>query len=164
MADYTKFFDPLSLILQHEGLDEKIEENKIIHDGSDHSSQPSTSQNKTSLPEIGISNQTICQACHINKWKYKCPKCEFHSCSLSCSKLHKETYDCNGIRSKTTYIPMDEYGYKELMSDYVFLEDISRAVDLAHRTRIDQGHKFFRRKYRNSSKSRLTKPNDTRRL
>ncbi|CAG8695718.1 3352_t:CDS:2 [Dentiscutata erythropus] len=120
----AKFFDPLSLILEQY---EDDEENEANYDSPDHSSQPSTSQNKTTpLSEI---DRTICQACNINKWKYKCPKCEFRSCSLPCSKLHKETYNCDGVRSKTSYIALHEYGYKELMSeDAISLEKLRQTL------------------------------------
>ncbi|CAG8452108.1 9828_t:CDS:2 [Funneliformis caledonium] len=49
----------------------------------------------------------------------------------------KKKYSCNGIRSKVEFVPIEQYGYKNLMSDYVYLEDVSRTIDSAHRYIID---------------------------
>ncbi|CAG8522874.1 7244_t:CDS:2 [Acaulospora morrowiae] len=157
MSDYFTLNDPLNLILR-----------------------PDSDENQEncndSLANPSVPSKEPCQTCHSNEWKYKCPKCEFLSCSLICTKSHKEKYNCDGIRSKISYIPQDKYGYRELMSgqcqlkifrllvlyfskitsvllDYVWLEDISRVIDSAHRTRIDQKHVTLKFKKRYSKKS-----------
>jgi len=54
------------------------------------------------------------------------------------------------------YVPIKQYGYEDLMSDYVFLEDISRTIDSAHRYMSDKKQIFEerRRKYFPYSKKR----------
>ncbi|CAJ0868070.1 9736_t:CDS:2 [Entrophospora sp. SA101] len=63
------------------------------------------------------------------------------TCSLGCVKEHKVKFGCDGVRKKTIYIDIEKYGYKDLMSDYVFLEDISRNIDTARRLRLDKNTK-----------------------
>ncbi|CAB4412592.1 unnamed protein product [Rhizophagus irregularis] len=167
--DYYNFTDPLALILQEyeDTNEEKVEstegqvEHKVQVEEPNKSKDQifsevssaalSDSLRKTTnnnLPEKH-SNSTKCQNCNVNAWKYKCPKCNFHSCSLKCCKSHKEKYSCEGIRSKVKYVPLEQYGYENLMSDYVFLEDISRTIDSAHRYMSDkkQMYEECRRKY-----------------
>ncbi|CAI2166685.1 14468_t:CDS:2 [Funneliformis geosporum] len=140
--DYSNFADPLALILQdYVDSDEEIVESKSSSDQilsgistaalSDSLKTSTSKQQPQKKP-----NLTKCQNCD-NDWKYKCPKCDFRSCSLDCCKLHKEKYSCNGIRSKVEFVSIEQYGYKNLMSDYVFLEDVSRTIDSAHRYIID---------------------------
>ncbi|CDO71314.1 hypothetical protein BN946_scf184908.g71 [Trametes cinnabarina] len=51
------------------------------------------------------------------------------TCSLPCSNKHKTLGEgCSGIRNKAAYVPMNQYGYMTLMSDYTFLEDMGRKV------------------------------------
>lgn len=83
------------------------------------------------LPEKH-SNSTKCQNCNVNAWKYKCPKCNFHSCSLKCCKSHKEKYSCEGIRSKVKYVPLEQYGYENLMSGKCYVL-ISSLLSLTNR-------------------------------
>ncbi|GMT10875.1 hypothetical protein PFISCL1PPCAC_2172, partial [Pristionchus fissidentatus] len=39
-----------------------------------------------------------CDVCGENEKKYRCPKCDSRSCSLACSKKHKEDDNCDGVR------------------------------------------------------------------
>ncbi|CAG8435417.1 979_t:CDS:2 [Funneliformis mosseae] len=140
--DYSNFADPLALILQdYEDSDEKNVESKSSSDQilSGISTAALSDSLKKTTSKLQLQKQTKstkCQNCD-NVWKYKCPRCNFHSCSLDCCKIHKEKYSCNGIRSKVEFVPIEQYGYKNLMSDYVFLEDVSRTIDSAHRYIID---------------------------
>ncbi|KAF7724168.1 hypothetical protein EC973_001240 [Apophysomyces ossiformis] len=77
-----------------------------------------------------------CEQCHTNPWKYKCPRCHIRTCSLDCVKQHKVEKDCSGERSKTHYISMQQYSESNMMSDYVYLEDIGRRSDTLTRERL----------------------------
>lgn len=72
--------------------------------------------------------QTICTVCNLKPAIYTCPCCGVRSCSASCVGTHKRSTGCSGIRNRAAYVPMREYGYGTLMSDYVFLEDMGRHV------------------------------------
>ncbi|KAJ3409472.1 hypothetical protein HDV05_004435 [Chytridiales sp. JEL 0842] len=97
-----------------------------------------------------------CDGCKLQKAKYKCPACLFPSCSLACSKSHKDTTGCSGVRCKTNYVPISKYTENDFMSgmrnsvtlamgiqlnsprshlcpDYCFLEDAHRIADNATR-------------------------------
>ncbi|KAG2173494.1 hypothetical protein INT44_007085 [Umbelopsis vinacea] len=75
----------------------------------------------------------LCECCKKNPFKYKCPRCAFKSCSLDCSKTHKIKTGCSGERSKTHYVPLKQYSYNDMMSDYGYLEDMSRQADTLSR-------------------------------
>ncbi|CAG8433797.1 11379_t:CDS:2 [Diversispora eburnea] len=124
----------------------KMEENSEISDNI------SASQQITDNSE-NVTNPKICQICNNDDWKYKCPRCEFLTCSLTCSKLHKEKYNCNGIRSKTSFIPLNKYGYQELMNG----KDLSRVIDATHRARIDQTNSQQKKFSKNLGKKKLYK-------
>lgn len=48
---------------------------------------------------------------------------------MLCSNQHKILGDgCSGVRNKAAYVPMNQYGYTSLMSDYTFLEEMGRKV------------------------------------
>lgn len=81
----------------------------------------STSVSAAALPSHAP-QCAICSAPPI----YVCPRCSTRTCSLPCSKSHKERDVCSGIRDKAAYVPLNAYGYAQLMSDYTFLEDMGR--------------------------------------
>ncbi|KAI9270739.1 hypothetical protein BDA99DRAFT_557544 [Phascolomyces articulosus] len=76
-----------------------------------------------------------CQICHINLHKYKCPRCSIYTCSVDCVKRHKQESDCSGERDKTHFVSREEYNYSHMMSDYTYLEDVSRRSDTLTRER-----------------------------
>lgn len=57
-----------------------------------------------------------CQMCKTADWKYTCPRCLTHTCSLACVQQHKSEADCSGIRDKTAYVPMRQYNESNMMS------------------------------------------------
>ncbi|CAO3635916.1 unnamed protein product [Mucor hiemalis] len=79
----------------------------------------------------------LCQTCQLVDWKYTCPRCLAHSCSMLCVIKHKQEANCSGIRDKTSYVPLREYNESHMMSDYTYLEDISRQSDNLTRSRMD---------------------------
>ncbi|CAJ0589759.1 unnamed protein product [Cylicocyclus nassatus] len=40
----------------------------------------------------------LCAMCQKVPHKYRCPKCDLRTCSVDCSKKHKEERDCDGVR------------------------------------------------------------------
>ena len=71
---------------------------------------------------------TLCATCNSEAAKYTCPRCQVRTCSLSCSRSHKETTGCSGIRDKVAYVPMNQYGYATMVNDYVLLEEVGTKV------------------------------------
>lgn len=74
--------------------------------------------------------------CSTKEAKYTCPKCEVKTCCLNCLTIHKKELDCSGIRDKTKYIPIKKMTGMDYMSDYVFLEECTRYVDMRKRDPI----------------------------
>ncbi|KZT12549.1 uncharacterized protein LAESUDRAFT_718816 [Laetiporus sulphureus 93-53] len=71
----------------------------------------------------------FCAICSTKPAVYTCPRCSIRTCSLLCSTAHKTRDEgCSGVRNKAAYVPMNQYGYMALMSDYTFLEDVGRRV------------------------------------
>ncbi|KAG8975983.1 hypothetical protein FRB90_009359, partial [Tulasnella sp. 427] len=70
----------------------------------------------------------LCAHCKLNPSKYTCPRCSFKSCSLPCSTTHKVLYNCSGVRDPVSYVPMNRYGWTNLMNDYTYLEGVDRKV------------------------------------
>ena len=60
--------------------------------------------------------------------RYKCPSCATSTCSLPCSRKHKQDTGCTGERDRAQYVPMNAYGWGTMMRDYCYLEDVGRKV------------------------------------
>ncbi|KAJ2307617.1 Box C/D snoRNA accumulation [Coemansia sp. RSA 2706] len=86
-----------------------------------------------------LSESTLCEQCQKNDSKYKCPGCLARTCSLACSKAHKDATGCSGKRNKTEFVKRAEYDANTMMSDYGFLQDLSRDHALLLRDAEDQG-------------------------
>ena len=56
-----------------------------------------------------------CDICQLNVHKYKCPRCEMKTCSLTCCNKHKIDTNCNGQRDRT------KFTIKEEISQYTAL-------------------------------------------
>ena len=82
---------------------------------------------------------TGCSQCTEVDAKYTCPRCAFKTCSLGCSRQHKEKTGCNGERNKAAYVPMKEYGWGTLMDDYTFLESVGRQTEEWGRQIVQSG-------------------------
>ncbi|XP_074112599.1 box C/D snoRNA protein 1 [Cotesia typhae] len=86
-----------------------------------------------------------CEVCDKIQAKYTCPKCEVRTCSLACCRVHKKDLDCNGIRDKTKFIPLNKFTDLDLISDYRVLEELGRTVDQFQRDRskiLKSSHNF----------------------
>ncbi|XP_059483205.1 box C/D snoRNA protein 1 [Neocloeon triangulifer] len=71
----------------------------------------------------------VCEICNSLPAKYTCPGCEINSCSVACVKEHKNSYGCDGLRSKTAYKPLSKMNDMDLKSDYGLLEEIASSAD-----------------------------------
>ncbi|XP_057325794.1 box C/D snoRNA protein 1 [Microplitis mediator] len=80
-----------------------------------------------------------CEVCDDNKAKYTCPKCEVRTCCLTCVDIHKKELNCDGIRDKTKFVPLNKFTDLDLQSDYRLLEELGRSVDQLQR---DDSKKF----------------------
>ncbi|KAJ6635913.1 Serine protease gd [Pseudolycoriella hygida] len=87
----------------------------------------------------------LCEVCNHNLAKYCCPKCEVKTCCIECLNIHKKELDCNGIRNKTTFIPLKSMTDSAFMSDYCFLEDCTRYVADRKRDKIKSFTSFNKR-------------------
>lgn len=78
----------------------------------------------------GSSAQSELQICTLcaTPSRYKCPRCATPTCSLPCSRKHKEDTRCVGERDKAQYVPMNAYGWGTMMRDYCYLEEVGRKV------------------------------------
>ncbi|XP_018653098.1 hypothetical protein Smp_080840 [Schistosoma mansoni] len=73
-----------------------------------------------------VSDDRLCAICSENEFKYKCPKCEVKTCSLSCCNDHKAQFDCTGICDTITYCRKENYSTFLFQKDYRLLEEIDR--------------------------------------
>ncbi|WVW82112.1 hypothetical protein I302_104117 [Kwoniella bestiolae CBS 10118] len=80
---------------------------------------------KPSAPPI---DPTKCSACSSSTPKYTCPRCSKRSCSLACTKKHKSTDKCSGVRDPTSFVPLTAYGQGAWSDDYKWLEEGRRKV------------------------------------
>ncbi|KAI6105516.1 hypothetical protein F5141DRAFT_1124178 [Pisolithus sp. B1] len=73
-------------------------------------------------------NTTTSRTCALcsSQAKYTCPRCRAPTCSLPCSRKHKQHTGCPGERNKAEYVPMNAYGWGTMMRDYSFLEEVGR--------------------------------------
>ncbi|KNE62442.1 hypothetical protein AMAG_07660 [Allomyces macrogynus ATCC 38327] len=88
------------------------------------------------VPLAPASGKALCGVCAANDAKYKCPRCSARTCSLACVKQHKAAENCDGQRSKTHFVSMEQYDENTLYSDYTFLEDVARTADVSARARV----------------------------
>ncbi|RPA88259.1 hypothetical protein BJ508DRAFT_4845 [Ascobolus immersus RN42] len=71
----------------------------------------------------------LCRYCNVNVPKYTCPNCSAKSCSVACSKKHKQYTQCTGIRDPTKFIPKSKLETPAALNqDYNFIAGIERTV------------------------------------
>jgi hypothetical protein len=99
--------------------------------------------------------------------KYKCPRCSTRTCSLACSKLHKERAQCSGVRDPAAFIKKSQLATPAGFDhDFNFLSKLERGMqkdknddagrlsqaleqdDAADRVRREKRGEQFRRKVR----------------
>ena len=61
----------------------------------------------------------LCNMCQKQEHKYKCPRCFALTCSLACSKEHKEMTGCTGQKDhvSTLNIKMNDFSLGVLRKD-----------------------------------------------
>lgn len=74
-----------------------------------------------------------CSICASPSSIYTCPRCSRPTCSLPCSKSHKDRFSCSGARDRAAFVPMKQFGWGQLMTDYGYLEEVGRGVQTAQR-------------------------------
>ena len=62
--------------------------------------------------------------------------CLTKSCSLACTKQHKQSTGCTGKRAREAFVPLLEYNEKHLVSDYRFVEEAIERKDAAVAQRL----------------------------
>ncbi|RQM12723.1 hypothetical protein KXD40_006176 [Peronospora effusa] len=88
------------------------------------------------LPLLEPSSTIVCcNECGKTNVKYRCPRCEYITCSLLCCVSHKKKFNCNGKRDRTKFIQIQKFTDANLSSDYFFLEEVSRSTNSAARSR-----------------------------
>ncbi|XP_030754691.1 box C/D snoRNA protein 1 [Sitophilus oryzae] len=99
-----------------------------------------------------------CEVCAFHDAKYTCPKCEVKTCSLKCNKIHKLEVECDGLRDRTRFVPINKFSNLDLSSDYRLLEEIARNMETVKKnfgkkddSRVIPPHLF---KLRNAAKDR----------
>uniref|UniRef100_A0A060TDP2 ARAD1D01848p n=1 Tax=Blastobotrys adeninivorans TaxID=409370 RepID=A0A060TDP2_BLAAD len=83
--------------------------------------------------------EPLCSQCRQEAPKYKCPACSLRTCSLKCSKEHKEATGCPGLVDPTAYVPRTLYKEENLNRDYRFLQQLGRTVELGREESKDRG-------------------------
>eukprot|EP00117_Sycon_ciliatum_P024251 scpid63580/ scgid0894/ Box C/D snoRNA protein 1; Zinc finger HIT domain-containing protein 6 len=81
--------------------------------------------------------------------KYRCPGCARQTCSLPCTRGHKDKYGCTGSRDRTAYVGLDKYSTQHLKSDFVFLEEVDRKVNNLQRLSSQMKTSDWKRNRRN---------------
>lgn len=67
-------------------------------------------------PSVNGQTSKECEICHAEDWKYTCPRCLIHTCSVPCVKKHKLDTQCSGERDKTAYVPLKSYNESTMMN------------------------------------------------
>ncbi|CAH1380955.1 unnamed protein product [Tenebrio molitor] len=99
-----------------------------------------------------------CEVCSKQNARYCCPRCEIKTCSLNCNRIHKLEVECNGIRDKTKFIPINKFTNLDLASDYRLLEETTRVVEVSKKGRSGLGfplNKRFRRLEKEALKRKM---------
>ncbi|ORY31856.1 hypothetical protein BCR39DRAFT_558040 [Naematelia encephala] len=84
----------------------------------------------TEIPIAGPSKPRtqLCAICSTATSKYTCPRCSLATCSLSCSKTHKERFACTGIRDPTAFRPLKDFSQGAWSDDFRWLEEGRRKI------------------------------------
>ncbi|EME78554.1 uncharacterized protein MYCFIDRAFT_205082 [Pseudocercospora fijiensis CIRAD86] len=94
----------------------------------------------------------LCSICYTNKPKYRCPRCKTQTCSLPCSKKHKQRASCSGVRNPAEFVKKSQLATPAGVDrDYNYLKGVERSIDVASREASDRGigknaahHRVFR--------------------
>ncbi|MCJ1404449.1 hypothetical protein MMC11_007674 [Xylographa trunciseda] len=85
----------------------------------------------------------LCTVCHSPP-KYRCPRCSARTCSLACSKRHKQWAQCSGVRNPAAYLKRHELATpKYFDQDYNFIAGIERTLETAERDVTARGVQLY---------------------
>jgi len=85
----------------------------------------------------------ICDVCSSKDAKYTCPRCGVNSCSLGCSQQHKKELECDGLRQRSSYIPLNSFNADNLHEDILFFDEVTRCKDGCFRDKIRNNSRFL---------------------
>eukprot|EP00208_Stichococcus_sp_RCC1054_P005978 CAMPEP_0206148042 /NCGR_PEP_ID=MMETSP1473-20131121/35395_1 /ASSEMBLY_ACC=CAM_ASM_001109 /TAXON_ID=1461547 /ORGANISM="Stichococcus sp, Strain RCC1054" /LENGTH=482 /DNA_ID=CAMNT_0053545227 /DNA_START=176 /DNA_END=1620 /DNA_ORIENTATION=- len=94
-----------------------------------------------SEPRARPSGPRVCTECGKDA-KYTCPGCQAQTCSLPCSKGHKDRTKCTGKRKRTGYVPLNSYDEAILVSDFHLLQEAGVNLSGAAGSRPQQPRRF----------------------
>ncbi|EEA28897.1 hypothetical protein EYB25_000190 [Talaromyces marneffei] len=109
----------------------------------------------------------LCNICHINVPKYRCPRCAVRTCSLPCTRKHKTWSSCTGVRDPAAYLTRSQLETEASFDrDFNFITGIERRLERAERDAENRGieldHKYMLKKTgdtSNGGKKRKRGPN-----
>ncbi|XP_040577663.1 box C/D snoRNA protein 1 [Lepeophtheirus salmonis] len=82
-------------------------------------------------------DSSLCETCQKNEPKYTCPGCSIRSCSLDCVKKHKSGVDaCDGIRRKSSYVPLSQFTDDDLEKDFTFMSSACNTLNSIGRDKL----------------------------
>ncbi|AMD19202.1 HBR301Cp [Eremothecium sinecaudum] len=111
----------------------------------------------------GLTGNSSCEVCNCDSFKYKCPKCLKRTCSLKCSKEHKNIDQCSGMANEPTeYVSSDalkQANTKDEMNkivqrDYNFLNNVGRYIQVLKQ----DGQKITGKNFRQAVPNQVGKP------
>ncbi|KAF7512993.1 hypothetical protein GJ744_011259 [Endocarpon pusillum] len=83
------------------------------------------------MTEDALLNE-LCAICHINRPKYKCPRCTIQTCSLACVKRHKLWSQCSGTRDPAAYRKRHQLATPSSFDqDFNFITRVERTIERA---------------------------------
>mgnify|MGYP003365290258 CR=1 FL=1 len=107
---------------------------------------------------------TMCEVCHEQPFKYKCPGCLKRTCSLECSKKHKQQDSCTGkAYNPQTYVSNEEIKGEDdekhennalIQRDFHFLTGLKRELEIHKNDAFVKNKKVLRSNYGNYNNNR----------
>lgn len=99
----------------------------------------------------------LCSICFTNIPIYTCPRCNCHTCSLACVKIHKKRAACSGIRNPASYLKSSELATPaSIDQDYNFITKVQRDIEKAEDDIVERGVKLI--PTRNGKNAHASKP------
>ena len=59
-----------------------------------------------------------CEMCCETSAKYRCPRCNTRTCSLSCVKSHKTKQSCTGVKDPTEFVKISKFNTGNLLRGF----------------------------------------------
>ncbi|KAJ1372109.1 hypothetical protein KIN20_034180 [Parelaphostrongylus tenuis] len=76
-----------------------------------------------------IIDPKLCAMCQKIPHKYRCPKCDMRTCSLPCSKQHKEVKECDGVRPPYQPVSkLSQFDTSKSIQDQQFLHTVKNNI------------------------------------